>query len=220
MAMERVAEVNLKDQVRLIARNFLREIHLPWLLLPIVVAVSSFYIVMVNMPAEYVMWREGIKAVLEEIAIVMMGAALLIAVVRIVLTRANVLSLWLAWLALILLCREIHWDWTSDGVYVGLVVWGAAAVWKYPHLEQTLRGRTTVTLLALMFLTYFIGVGFDHHWFTSATRMDKVGKLAGEVVEDLGHLWVCLLVLVCSWRRTDRAARGETDRAAPPTETA
>ncbi len=195
----RLAEVN--KQIRMIVQDNIKNISFFWFFAPVVVALVSFWAVMTNMPEVYDSWWSGVKAVLETIALVLMGAAFLFSLLRIALTKGSVFSIWLSVLVLILLCREIHWDWTSNGVYVGVFLWAVAGVWKYSLLKEALSDRKTITLLALVFFSYFVGVTFDQQWWTEAERMDKIGKLAGEVVEDFGHVCVCALLIVSSLRR-------------------
>ncbi len=194
----RLAEVN--KQIRMIVQDNIKNISFFWFLAPVVVALVSFWVVMTNMPEVYGFWRDEVKAVLETIALVLMGAAFLFSLLRVVLTKGSAFSIWLSTLVLILLCREIHWDWTSNGVYIGVFFWAAVGVWKYSLLKEALSDRKTITLLALVFFSYFVGVTFDQQWWTEAERMDKIGKLAGEVVEDFGHICICMLLIVSSWR--------------------
>jgi hypothetical protein len=72
------------------------------------------------------------------------------------------------------------------------------AFFQYERLESALSDRKTITLLALILFSYFVAVTFDQQWWTDGKYYDKCGKLAGEVIENLGHTLVGLLVLIGS----------------------
>lgn len=184
-----------KDRGLMIGLKTLRSIYFPVFLLPVIVAVIAFFIVKAHMPLDYADWWNAKKAVLENLALILIGGAFALSVIRSVLTKGSIFSLWISAFAMILWFREIHWEWTSWGVYVGLLIWMAFAFFKYELLEPALSDRKTITLLALIIFTYFIAVTFDQQWWTEGKYYDKCGKLAGEVIEDLGHALVGLLVL-------------------------
>ena len=187
-----------KDRGLTIVLKTLRSIYYPSFLLPVIVAVIAFFIVQAHMPLDYVDWWNAKKAVLEELALILIGGAFALSVIRSVLTKGSIFSLWISAFALIIWFREIHWDWTSSGVYVGLLIWMAFAFFKYDRLEPALSDRKTITLLALIIFSYFVAVTFDQQWWTDGKYYDKCGKLAGEVIENLGHTLVGLLVLIGS----------------------
>jgi len=153
------------------------------------------------MPPDYSQWWDAHKRVLESLALILTGGAFGIALLRVAMTKGSTFSFWLSGLALIVWFREIHWEWMSAGVYVGLFVWAVIGCWKYTSIEKALLNRRTITLLALIFFSYAVAVTFDQQWWTDAKYMDKVGKLAGEVLEDLGHLFLVLLVGMSSWEK-------------------
>ncbi len=187
-----------KDRALMIGQNTLPGIFFPSFVVPIIVAVVAFFIVKANMPLDYHDWWDAKKAILENMALILIGGAFCLSVIRVVLTKGAVFSIWISAFALNFWFREIHWDWMSSGVYVGLLLWMVFGFFKYEQLEPALSDRKTVTLLALIFFSYFIAVSFDQQWWTEGKYMDKCGKLAGEVVENLGHILVGLLVLLGS----------------------
>lgn len=81
---------------------------------------------------------------------------------------------------------------------MGLLIWMVFAFFQYERLESALSDRKTITLLALILFSYFVAVTFDQQWWTDGKYYDKCGKLAGEVIENLGHTLVGLLVLIGS----------------------
>ncbi len=184
-----------KARGSMIILKTLRSIYYPSFLLPVIVAGIAFLIVKANMPLDFADWWNARKAVLEDLALILIGGAFALSVIRCVLTKGSIFSLWISAFAMIIWFREIHWDWTSSGVYVGFLIWLAFAFFKYERLEPALSDRKTVTLLALILFTYFVAVTFDQQWWTDGDYFNKIGKLAGEVVEDLGHSLVLLLVL-------------------------
>ena len=190
--------VSWKDRGSMIALKTLRSIYYPSLLLPVLVAAIAFLIVKANMPLDFEDWWNARKAVLEDLALILTGGAFALSVIRCVLTKGSIFSLWISFFTMIIWFREIHWDWTSSGVYVGFLIWMAFAFFKYERLEPALSDRETITLLALILFTYFVAVTFDQQWWTDGDYFNKCGKLAGEVVEDLGHSLIVLLVLIGS----------------------
>lgn len=193
--------IEWKDRGVMIALKTLRSIFYPSFLLPVIVAVIAFLIVKEHMPVDYREWWNAKKAVLENLALILIGGAFGLSVIRVVLTRGAVFSIWISAFALNLWFREIHWDWMSAGVYVGLFLWMAFAFFKYERLEPALSDRKTITLLALIFFSYFVAVTFDQQWWTEGKYYDKCGKLTGEVIENLGHTLMGLLVLIGSRKK-------------------
>ena len=91
--------------------------------------------------------------------------------------------------------REIHWDFMSAGVYVGLFSFMIIAWLRYDSFKEYMGHRFFLTMFTMVFLTYFIAVTFDGQWWTSAERMDEVGQLAEEALEVFGHILVIIMVV-------------------------
>ena len=195
--MDRIIE--LKKRMEVIFRDCMQEVSFFWFLLPLAVVLCAFFAISEQMPTDYSSWWSAHKQVLELWALRLIGGAFMVSLIKIATTKASVFSIWLSTLALILWFREIHWEWTSNGVYVGVFLWAVIGVWQYEKLKASLFSPRTLTLLGLIFFSYAVAVTFDQQWWTDTKYMDKVGKLAGEVLEDLGHLLVLVLMLFGPW---------------------
>ena len=47
----------------------------------------------------------------------------------------------------------------------------------------------------MIFLSYFISITLDGQWFTQSDRMDTVGQLIEEIIENFGHVMVVIMTL-------------------------
>ena len=184
------------QEIAAILRVSFKGVCYPFLLIPILVAAVSFWIIAWQMPMEsYSSWRTACKIFWEVKALQILIVAVAVAVIRLVFTKFALFSLWLLGLTVVFLMREIHWDFMSEGVYVGVIILLVIAWLQYDLLKEYLQNRFFLTLIAVVFLAYFIGVTLDGQWWTTTERMDQVGQLAEEVVEVFGHLLLLMMVV-------------------------
>lgn len=166
-------------------------VYYPSLLIPILVAAVSFWIIAWQMPMEsYDPWRGSCKTYWETKALQVLIVAVAVAVIRLAITKFAPFSLWLLGFTTVLLMREIHWDFMSEGVYAGMIILLVIAWLQYDLMRKYLQNGFFLNMLAMVFLAYFIGATLDAQCWTETERMDHVGQLAEEVVEVFGHLLI------------------------------
>jgi len=187
-------ETELK-QLPMILKHAFKGISYPFLLIPVVFSAVCFVFVNAAMPEYYDYWYALNKEIFERYAVFITTLAVVAALIRCILTRFAPFSNWLAGLTILLMMREIHWDWMSTGIYIGLLLLFIIAWLKYDLLEKYFESRFFLTLMTMIFLSYLIAVTFDSQMWTETERMDHVGQLAEEVVEDFGHWLVVLMVM-------------------------
>jgi len=179
-----------------IIRESLKRVYYPVLIIPILVAAISFWIIAWQMPLEsYEPWQRASKSVWEAMALILLKGAVAVTVLRVFLTKFTLFSIWLFGLVTVFLMREIHWDFMSEGVYVGLMILLLIAWLKYDLFKEYMRQRFFLTMFTMVFFTYFIAVTFDGQWWTATRRMDQVGQLAEEILEVFGHVLVLVMVI-------------------------
>ena len=188
-------KLKFQELFKIIRESFTR-IYYPVLIIPILVAAISFWIIAWQMPLEsYEPWQRASKSVWEAVELILLKGAVAMTILRVFFTKFTPFSIWLFGLATVFLMREIHWDFMSEGVYVGLMILLIIAWLKYDLFKEYMRQRFFLTMFAMVFFTYFIAVTFDGQWWTTTRRMDQVGQLAEEILEVFGHLMVIVLVI-------------------------
>lgn len=137
---------------------------------------------------------ETIRPIMETASLGVLPAALLIALGRYAIGR-EAFFLWLTGFAGVLFCRELHFQGTSAGVYVGLGILAWLACRYYPQLGGYFANRRVATILTLILLMYFIGVTLDRNvWKFIPDRKIWASPLE-EIVEIAGHIGVVILAL-------------------------
>lgn len=159
-----------------------------------------------------------LKATLEAPAPFMAGLVALVYATRSLVTM-NPLYILLTALAATFTCREIHWDWTSHGVYVmlaGIGVW--AAVW-HKRLREPLRDWRHTSWLIAAFAAYFISQVIARRAFKFIPGEKAIHIPLEEWVETTAHLLFLATSLVGSWRRVlTQPARPKEQRGDPARE--
>lgn len=195
-----------------IFRESLRKLYFPVLIIPVLVAIISFLAIARQMPLEtYKSWYAAVKPFWEYWALILLKVALAIAILRVFFTKFAPFSIWLTGVVTVFLMREIHWDFMSTGVYVGVFALLLIAWLKYEVLKEYMRQRFFINIFTMIFLTYFIAVTFDGQWWTESNRMDKVGQLAEEILEVFGHLLVLVMVIFYRKKRHGEAKKSSAD---------
>ncbi len=166
----------------------IKRIYLPAMLVPPLLTAA----LAVGVCAGLLPWLQ--EATMETAALVVVALALAVGLVRLALTREPYF-LWLSTLIVVLLCREIHFAGTSAGVYVGFAGMLAVAWWKYRLLADYFASRTVMTLLAMVFLSYFLAKTLDQNWWKMVPGEDTFERPVEETMEVAGH---CLLLLLAT----------------------
>lgn len=200
------------DGLLTIIRESSKKVYYPILILPILIAVISFWIVALKMPMEsYKTWHTISKSSWEAIALILLKAAVALSIIRTLYTKFTPFFIWLTGLTGVLLMREIHWDFMSAGVYVGLLIFMLIAWLKYDSLKEYMATPFFLTIFALVFFSYALAVTFDGQWWTTTKRMDQVGQLAEEILEVFGHLMVIAMVLFSRKQNQEISAMPQTE---------
>lgn len=106
---------------------------------------------------------------------------------------------WLAFFALILFLRELHFYGTNNGFYIAflLMVWWASQYRE--RLEPYFSHRVIVTLLVTTIWVYLVSKTFDKRfWDDFLPKADITSDLFEENLEIAGHLLFFYLVLYSS----------------------
>jgi len=132
------------------------------------------------------------RPVLQLVSVIVLPVAMLIAIVRWVLTRQGYF-LWLAGLAAALTCAETHVAGSSVGVYVAMAGLIAVAWVKRAAMATYLAYRSVATLLAVAVVAYFIAESVDRDVWAWLPSEGRLGDAVEETLELVGH---CLLTVV------------------------
>lgn len=193
------------NKFKILALENLKTLN-PWILLaPIGFAIGiSCYMLSDQVRASDSIGPCTFKFVLENLAYCILAPALIIAYLR-ACAESSLFFLWLTAIIATLLCREIHWDWTTRGVYVLLALLAATAFVFHDKLRPQISSSVVVNLFASAALTYFISnFLLDHDWakFPKHFRSDiHFKKSLEEFMECFGHTTMLLMTLL-----TPRAA--------------
>jgi len=176
-----------------------------WALLPVLAGVAVVCAGQLS-GSETQYWKGG-----NEIAAVfIMGATTAFFLLRSILFRKRYDCLLLA-LAVAFLCREIHFQGTSKGVYVAVGIIGAWAwIWRDSILDA-MEGKTTLkTVIAGMIWSYFISIIIQRRVFKHVPlgaefhRFEQSVHVAlEEVTENVAHSMFLLVALLGGWKSDD-----------------
>lgn len=103
---------------------------------------------------------------------------------------------WLTLLSLSLLCREIHFQGTSTGIYfvIPLLFWYASL--HFRELQPYAGSRLLVSLLAGAFVTYFFTITVDRAVWKFLPHHDHWRNNIEETLETLGHAMILATILL------------------------
>ena len=65
----------------------------------------------------------------------------------------------------LVLAREIHFDWTDAGIYIGLIVLLGIASLKYDALKDHLDTPWVINLVVIGLFTYVLSQTIDQRWW-------------------------------------------------------
>jgi glucan phosphoethanolaminetransferase (alkaline phosphatase superfamily) len=133
---------------------------------------------------------------LEATAIVVTCFFVLAAVLRYLITRHN-FFLWSTGLMVLILCREIHFEGTDPGIYIGMFMLFVIALLKYDNLKDYLANPLLVNLLLIGFFTYFLSVSIDQRWWKGIPEEKIVHVPLEETLEVLGHCIIGSALVFC-----------------------
>ncbi len=136
-----------------------------------------------------------LKDMMENISPPILAVAAGLALVRLAISKSPYF-IWLAILCGSLFCRELHFEGTSIGIYVALVILLLVAGLKYSLFAEYFSSRTVITLVTCVFFTYFIAMTFDQRWYTFIPNARKYYRPVGEIIEVTGHIFTLMLVLL------------------------
>ena len=133
---------------------------------------------------------------LEATAIVVTCFFVLAAVLRYLITRHN-FFLWGTGLMFLIMCREIHFEGTDPGIYIGMLLLFGIALLKYDTLKDYLDNPVVINLLLIGFFTYFLSVTIDQRWWKGIPEEKLVHVPLEETLEVLGHCIIGFAVVFC-----------------------
>jgi len=141
-----------------------------------------------------------LKAPLEAPAPYLVGLVALMYAVRSLVTR-NPLYILLTALAIAFTLREIHFDWTSKGIYVMLVFIGIwAGLWR-GRLRVPLTDWRHTSWLIATFVAYFLSQVIARRAFKFIPGEQAIHIPLEEWAETTAHHLFLVTSLVGSWRR-------------------
>ncbi len=129
------------------------------------------------------------KSTLEDLALAVCGAAVVLLLVRWQLERGP----WFLWATALMAnlgFREIHIEWADDFVYVGLLVLLWLALRHFDAFRSRLLHRGLLTGLAVGFATYALSVAVDQRWARGLPGEAVWQMQLEETLELIGHLVV------------------------------
>jgi hypothetical protein len=175
-------------------RNLLAQLRVWFVLPPLALSALVAYL---SYSGVYDPW----KPTLESLALWLLAIGTALACVRLFLSR-DVFFVWGAAVLLTLLCREIHFVGTSEGVYVSLVLLGLLAVRFHDRLEGYLAQPFVVNALAMGFFCYVITNTTDQRWWKARSSWPGIpGEEVfhvplEETMEVVGHLFFIAAILL------------------------
>lgn len=192
-------QLHIKKIKELAAYNW-KKLNLAILLLPLMFAGGITYFLLsdtvLNMEG---MSREFFKGILENIAFYILVPALIISYLRCCIER-SAFFLWFTFFIGALLCREVHWDWSTSGIYIMLVLLMVIGYFFYDKLKPQISSTVFINIFIIAILTYFISAMIlDQNWgrIPKTFRADiKFRKSLEEFMEILGHSLIALIVLL------------------------
>jgi len=200
---------NLKD----IINDSWKQLNLFTLLLPLIIAggLSAFLL------SDSVANMKGVtpntfKVALENIAFLILVPAILISYLRFCIER-SFFFLWFTGILVSLFCREIHWTWTSKGVYALLVLFMILAVLFYDKLKPQICSSAFINLFTAAILCYCISnFLLDHNWLqiSKEYRSDiSFRKSLEEFIETSGHSIMAMITLLTPALRSRKESNVE-----------
>lgn len=142
------------------------------------------------------------KPNLEVVAIILAATAVLVATAH-VAVRPNALRGLLTGFTIVVLCREIHWDWTHRAVYVSLAVLAVTTIAVRRHvrpvLDQQPRTRAWLWCTAA---TYVLAQLVARRFFRGIIPNEElIYDVMEEAMEDVAHAMLLVTVSLGPWRR-------------------
>ncbi len=138
---------------------------------------------------------EFFRPVMERWAPIVLATTSLIALLRFATSRKTIF-LWLFALAVVLLCREIHFTGTSAGVYPALGLLFYLSWCHYDRLGRFFASRGFVTLLVLVFFIYILSTSLDRSAWRFLPHREIWSSPLEELLELVGHIALGLAALV------------------------
>ena len=138
-------------QITVMKKNFkvlLQGINYWYLLIPLAVTTVLWILIFT---AGFPFGRKE----LEPAAIVVSCLFMLAAALNYLITRHN-FFLWGTGMMGLILCREIHFQGTDPGIYLGMLMLFGIALLKYDRLKDYLGNAIVINLLLIGFFTYFL----------------------------------------------------------------
>lgn len=142
---------------------------------------------------------------LEPAAIVVSSLFMLSAALRYLISRHN-FFLWSTGLMGLIMCREIHFEGTDPGIYIGLLLLFGIVLLKYDTLKDYLDNPLVINLLLMGFFTYFLSQTIDQRWWKGMPEEKLVHVPLEETLEVLGHCIIGSAVVFCKSRQQKRGA--------------
>ena len=136
---------------------------------------------------------------LEAAAIIVTCLFVLAVTLRYLLTR-HTFFLWSTGLMFLIMCREIHFEGTDPGIYIGMLLLFGIALLKYDTLKDYLDNPLVINLLLIGFFTYFLSVTIDQRWWKGIPEEKLVHVPLEETLEVLGHCIIGSAVVFCRSR--------------------
>ncbi|MCP4711378.1 MAG: hypothetical protein GY869_22390, partial [Planctomycetes bacterium] len=161
----------------------------PALLIPVLIAAGVIWIHMRDLSLSSQRWI-GDNSIWEIAGIAVPGVAFLIALIRWGISKRPY-WLWLAGLAGIFCCREMHFFGTNLLVYTAPLLLLAVAWLRFDALADFLTNPTVITMIVMIGIFYSITQSLDARLFSFLPDERKWERGAEESLEVVGHLmWV------------------------------
>ena len=140
-----------------------------------------------------------IKTSIEYAGYYLLLPAGLIAFIRFCIER-NYFFLMLTGVIATVIMREIHWEWTSEGVYVLFILFMWAAYAFYDRLKPFVSSASFINLAITVLSFYFISeMLLDHNWLRIPEDFGQEVNLRSsleECIEMAGHTVLSVSVLL------------------------
>ena len=137
---------------------------------------------------------------LEAAAIVVSCLFMLASAARYLITRHK-FFLWSTGLMGLIMCREIHFEGTDPGIYLGLLLLFGIALLKYDTLKDYLDNPLVINLLLIGIFTYVLSQTIDQRWWKGIPGEKIVHVPLEETLEVLGHCIIGAAVVFCKSRQ-------------------
>jgi hypothetical protein len=172
-----------------------------WLLWPGLLAAGPLAVALLYLLTDAQHWTGAEKRINELYAVYVLGLVVVLLMAR-SLRQRSLLYLLLGGFSLAALLREIHFEWTSTGVYVLLLALIGLAWWWREQLKPLARTGAFLPWFKGTLAVYLLSVLVSRRVFRDMLPNEEHMHVPlEEVLENVAHSMLLVTAVIGSWRR-------------------